>query len=495
MAEELINNRIEKESAAFEGLVRSFNPQFAYYMNVNGCPITNEEDAKFFCIICENPLTYPERRGCVDSEKPPTQKTFKTMAASIRQSVTGKKDLCGGQLNKSFFSEVHKDADVLFLLYQISQTSQRKKFRFSGFVCCNDLTALDKNSNEELKHEHVEDCDLLPEEREYDAGKGGKTLYIDAICAKSNVLGPEAEFAKEKAGDQDVPKIRLGLVLLNTVEDYAKLRDFDQLKLSALTYVINYYRRLGYRHDCGCGDSETPEIERLGEKASQFIFGSDKVALLTYNLEKAIDLCISGQTLEDTQLEIFEALKGYLGEATLYDTTMETSSDKTSQQNLKLILKYLSSKTFCKPKGTPYPVTMENIKEKCIESNLPNNEIFGLYNLLSELGGSGKSVAFDKKIHSQRQQGRQKDEEGDLIDIGDEGFTMRKCIKNQHYKCLEGTDNNVKKIGNVCIKAPSSPSSGGKTKKKRKKKHKKTRKKHKKRKMRKRKSKTRKVKN
>ena len=174
---------------------------------------------------------------------------------------------------------------------------------------------------------------------------------------------------------------------------------------------------------------------------------------------------------------------------------METSSDKTSQQNLKLILKYLSSKTFCKPKGTPYPVTMENIKEKCIESNLPNNEIFGLYNLLSELGGSGKSVAFDKKIHSQRQQGRQKDEEGDLIDIGDEGFTMRKCIKNQHYKCLEGTDNNVKKIGNVCIKAPSSPSSGGKTKKKRKKKHKKTRKKHKKRKMRKRKSKTRKVKN
>ena len=63
------------------------------------------------------------------------------MAASIRQSVTGKKDLCGGQLNKSFFSGAEKNADVLFLLYQIHETDQEKKFRFSGFVCCNDLTA------------------------------------------------------------------------------------------------------------------------------------------------------------------------------------------------------------------------------------------------------------------------------------------------------------------------------------------------------------------
>ena len=39
MAEELIN-KIEKESAAFEELVRSYNPQFAYYMDVNGCQQT-----------------------------------------------------------------------------------------------------------------------------------------------------------------------------------------------------------------------------------------------------------------------------------------------------------------------------------------------------------------------------------------------------------------------------------------------------------------------
>ena len=46
------------------------------------------------------------------------------------------------------------------------------------------------------RHEHVEDCDLPPEERDSnDEGKGGKTLYIDAICAKTNELGPEAEFA------------------------------------------------------------------------------------------------------------------------------------------------------------------------------------------------------------------------------------------------------------------------------------------------------------
>ena len=104
MAEALINE-IEKESSAFEELIRSYNPQFAYYMDVNGCPITNVTNignATFFCTICENPLTYPDNVGCVTG-MPPTEATFRTMAASIRQSVTGKKDLCGGQLNKSFF--------------------------------------------------------------------------------------------------------------------------------------------------------------------------------------------------------------------------------------------------------------------------------------------------------------------------------------------------------------------------------------------------------
>ena len=491
MAEALINE-IEKESAAFEELVRSYNPQFAYYMDVNGCPITNVANignATFFCTICENPLTYPDNVGCVTG-MPPTEATFRTMAASIRQSVTGKKDLCGGQLNKSFFSGAEKNADVLFLLYQIHETDQRKKFRFSGFVCCNDLTALDEEDDEELKHEHVEDCDLPPEERENDEGKGGKTLYIDAICAKTNELGPEAEFAKEKAGDQGVPKIRLGSVLLNTVEDYAKLRGFDQLKLSALTYVINYYRRLGYKHDCGCDDSETDNIKRLGDKASKFIFGSETVALLTYNLEKSIILCSGDKSLEDTQLEISNNLKTYVDEDTFYDDDMGTSSDKTPQENLGLILAHMSSKTFCKPRGTPYPVTMDNIKDKCVETNDGGDGIFGLYKLLSELSATGKSVACSEwKTKSTRQQAQHQDEDGDTIDCGDEGYTMRKCIKDQNYNCRD--EGGRATIDKTCVR----PEAQGGAKKKRKTKKNKKAKKHKKtHKKRKRKSKSKKKK-
>ena len=169
---------------------------------------------------------------------------------------------------------------------------------------------------------------------------------------------------------------------------------------------------------------------------------------------------------------------------------MGTSSDKTPQENLGLILAHMSSKTFCKPRGTPYPVTMENIKDKCIETNDGGDGIFGLYKLLSELSATGKSVACSEwKTKSTRQQAQHQDEDGDTIDCGDEGYTMRKCIKGQNYNCRD--EGGRATIDQICVR----PEAQGGAKKKRKTKKNKKAKKHKKtHKKRKRKSKSKKKK-
>ena len=78
------------------------------------------------------------------------------------------------------------------------------------------------------------------------------TLYIDAICTNTEVR------------DKGVGRIRgAGTLLMNAIELYAlnpnnefEGEPFDNIKLSALPYVIGYYRKLGYRHVHRCRSLE-----------------------------------------------------------------------------------------------------------------------------------------------------------------------------------------------------------------------------------------------
>jgi hypothetical protein len=118
---------------------------------------------------------------------------------------------------------------------------------------------------------------------------------------------------------------------------------------------------------------------------------------------------------------------------------------------------------------------MENIKDKCVETNDGGDGIFSLYKLLSELNATGKSVACSEwKTKSTRQQAQHQDEDGDIIDCGDEGYTMRKCIKDQKYNCRD--EGGRATIGKTCV----GPEAQGGGKKKRKTKKNKKAKKHKK---------------
>lgn len=460
-----------KKQEQFERYVRTLNPNFAFYVDENGCAITEPgdilSDAKAFCMICENPKSY-DYKGCVNNAEKMTETNFRYITAGIRQSVTGENDLCSGQLNKAFFSDIEENADVVFILYNIQGNSpDDKTYRFAGFVCCNDLSLKDENGHN--KH-HPDECD----EEGGDEGKGGKTLYIDSICGKVNELGPELDF---RIG-QEERSLRIGNVLLKNVEDYAKLRGFIQLKLSALTYVINYYRKIGYLHNKGCNDVENTDLSRLGNKVSKCIFKSENAALFTYQLEKRIlmEPCTEG-TNDDKKNGIASAMLGEMGES-FYDDKVGTSEHNNNIENLDAILHYLNSNTICKNDARQkidFPINPGNIAEICFNNNTDSDGPIGLYQLLTKLGGSGYTVSFDgENIVSSRQQGQQVDEDGDVIDMADEGYTMRKCIKDLEYNCKDQDDN-------VLITTPCTylAAQGGSKKKRKTKKNKKI-KKHKK---------------
>lgn len=460
---------IDKKQEQFESFVTTLNPNFAFYVDETGCPITDSVNllgrAKAFCMICENPKSY-DHNGCV-RDSPMTETNFNYVTAGIRQSVTGQNDLCSGQLNKAFFSDIQDNADVVFILYNIQGNSpDNKTYRFAGFVCCNDLSV--KGLDGHNKH-HPDECD----EEGGDEGIGGKTLYIDAICGKANELGPELEFRLE----QGERPLRIGNVLLKNVEDYARMRGFIQLKLSALTYVINYYRKIGYLHTKGCNDTENTDLERLGNKVSKCIFKSENAALFTYQLEKRIlmEPCNEGTNDQKKNNIAASMLEGM--NASFYDDDAGTSEDNNNIQNLDAILSYLKSNTICKNDGgqkIPFPITSDNIGEICSNNDTSGDGPIGLYQLLTKLGGSGYTVAFDDgKIVSSRQQGQQVDEDGEAIDMADEGYTMRKCLSDT-YNCV---DENGRKIDRICIKASAQ---GGSKKKRKTKKNKKKGKKHKK---------------
>ena len=462
---------INKKQEQFEQYVRTLNPNFAFYVDENGCAITESGDilgrAKAFCVICENPKSY-DYKGCVNNAKKMTETNFSYVTRGIKQSVTGDNDLCSGQLNKAFFSDIEENADVVFILYNIQGNSvDNKTYRFAGFVCCNDLSLKDEDGHD--KH-HPDECD----EEGGDEGKGGKTLYVDSICGKVNELGPELDF---RIGQEERP-LRIGNVLLKNVEDYAKMRGFIQLKLSALTYVINYYRKIGYLHNKGCNDVENADIKRLGNKVSKCIFKSEDAALFTYQLEKRVMLepCTEG-TNDDKKDGIASAMLRAM-EGSFYDDKVGTSEYNNNIQNLDAILDYLNSNTICKNDSRqkiPFPITPENIGDICSNNDTNGDGPIGLYQLLTKLGGSGYTVSFDgENIISSRQQGQQVDEDGDVTDMADEGYTMRKCIKDLEYNCKD-QEGNVS-MDKVCIK----PAAQGGSKKKRKTKKNKKIKKHKK---------------
>lgn len=92
------------------------------------------------------------------------------------------------------------------------------------------------------------------------------SYYIDLIC------GYTSDIQLQRVG---LPKLPIGKILLKQAEDQAQALGFTKMKLSALSYVINYYRRYGYRHLQEGEHEESPEVEVAAQELAKFRFGSD----------------------------------------------------------------------------------------------------------------------------------------------------------------------------------------------------------------------------
>jgi len=92
------------------------------------------------------------------------------------------------------------------------------------------------------------------------------SYYIDLIC------GYTSDIQLRRVG---LPKLPIGKILLKQSEDQAKALGFTKMKLSALSYVINYYRRYGYRHLHEGEHEESEEVAAAAQELANFRFASD----------------------------------------------------------------------------------------------------------------------------------------------------------------------------------------------------------------------------
>lgn len=119
---------------------------------------------------------------------------------SVINKLTNKKNgnICNNMIPESFFKKEYLDSDtsIIFVL------ESKKSSNIIGFSLCNDLN-LESNYN---------------------------GIYLDAICCKPGY----------------------GSILLKFIENFAQKKKFNFIELSALAYIINYYRKQGYRHTKNC---------------------------------------------------------------------------------------------------------------------------------------------------------------------------------------------------------------------------------------------------
>ena len=413
------NSTIEEPFLKF---VNELNPLSIIFFDSHGCEIKSSNaflKASMMCLISRNPSQYIAEETIGVSNNKISASSFNAIARSIRQSQN---IICSGQIGHGFFSQIEETTDVFFMLYSLSlprrEVKTKRTIRMIGFVCCNDLSQEDIGLDEPTdKHAHIEDCD-----RETSEAVGGKTIYIEAICAKIQTLSGERNVVNKS---EKIVSGKVGKLLLSLVEQYAVSNNFVQIKLSALGYVINYYRLFGYRHTCGCGDEENEEILDAAEKASKTVLKNESIAKLVFHVEKAIKFI---DRTRDHYQEFVNNIKLNLDEEP-YD--FETLEAESYVETVKNILELL-----------PKPKNKEKLHVDMIEDDISIN-YFGYYELLRLLTREKFSVSCEHGKISERF--HLKDEDGEVIDCMDEGFTMRKCITPDNMIKMEC--NSVSRIG------------------------------------------------
>ena len=312
------------------------------------------------------------------------------IAARIRQSNFR---MCQGGISTGFFEgSTANDASVIFLLFHLHpRRKDGLQQTLIGFALANDLRS-------------------EREDEETDEG----TLYIDAICTNTDIRDL-----------RDGGVRGAGFLLMNTIENYANnplnLLDgepYTNIRLSALPYVIGYYRKLGYRHVHHCED-----LIRVG---SALIEGDDEIQAINHEINRLKIRFANDEILD-------YALKIELAKEKMFLSDKKSEQDDYLLSNLNEYFKpdnilFVTEK---KSTGKQKIIAIERTSSKKLNfvTKLLDEDNSAILKLLDLLRRKGFSVECDEPQGFDMRHNVRKDSDGDVeFHCLGEGFTMRKCL-------------------------------------------------------------------
>jgi len=320
-----------------------------FFLASNGCPSTKRTD---FIGILSSPSKSPEFHG--------------VLSQFVLKDVD---PICQGNITPGYVEGSIEDCELMACVLYLSQEAQlpitpqmllqdESIVQLYGFASCFDKR-LTSNGED-------------------------NSLYVDVICG--NPIG--------MAGKLKFPPP--GKTLLNMVTEYARENDYMYVSLSALLNVINYYRKLGFRHLKAGSNMENPYITYLANLNKDLKLSDSEQAADLIKIERAFKL----------SQELGYRNKPQLNEAE-FARQLRDSLDLDEKPDAEGIMDYLAE-----------------IDPRIIETN--GNE--GYYDFVAELVKSGFSAEDECSNISQRLLVAPDEEGYIVVNCSSSGMTMRKPL-------------------------------------------------------------------
>ena len=315
-----------------------------------------------------------------EHEEAATKRQWKDTAVTVRKSNF---KMCQGSISIDFFhGETVEDTSIVFLLYFMARTRTGQHAELVGFALC-----------DEEDDDDDEDVD---------------TLYINALCAN-----PDVRYVPE-GGIKG-----LGSILMKQIEYFARDEgSYDSIRLSALGYVINYYRRFGFRHVSSCD-----ELRKDRRKT-----GNETWVEKDKDIRKAAEANMKHRFAKESHLE----------ESVMVELAKEKKIHATGKNADRIRMDYLLANLnfyfrsadvkFIDMAGRIIAIKDNDTIDKRL-SDLVYQDNSSVLKLVNVLRRKGFSVECDEETGRSTRHNYRLDEDGDPdFHCSDEGYTMRKCL-------------------------------------------------------------------
>ena len=270
----------------------------------------DKESIPYFIGKYFNPNRFTDSGNRDDDIEEPDADRLKYWKEAGNVIINNQHYSCSGKISKGFFDsdKLLYDTDIIVLLYVFSG-HKYKNAVLNGFVMCDDLNILPEDVEDEMKE---------------------NSLYIDAICSNPRL--------PRRLGEP-LPRVSFGKKLLDSVKEFAREKEYFGLSLSSLMYIINYYRKYGFRHLpklTGDVQFEDKQLEQLADNNLNFKF-TDDTEMEDFMWVEIIERMLEGKDTEVKQRE----LKKYWNKRGLFD---EDSTEEDKDEDITALINFYNDK-------------------------------------------------------------------------------------------------------------------------------------------------------